>query len=55
MSVVCRTLGAPNMDAYVKGAPETVASFCQLQTGQKCSSTSFVTGHSETFNLPSLT
>ncbi|XP_020601351.1 probable cation-transporting ATPase 13A3 isoform X3 [Orbicella faveolata] len=32
MSVVCRTLGAPNMDAYVKGAPETIASFCQLQT-----------------------
>ena len=34
MSVVCRTLGAPNMDAYVKGAPETIASFCQLETGR---------------------
>jgi len=39
MSVVCRTLGAPNMDAYVKGAPETIASLCQLQTGRNCSYT----------------
>ncbi|RMX43708.1 hypothetical protein pdam_00006345 [Pocillopora damicornis] len=33
MSVVCRTLGAPNMDVYVKGAPETITSLCQPQTG----------------------
>ncbi|XP_058970502.2 polyamine-transporting ATPase 13A3 isoform X1 [Pocillopora verrucosa] len=32
MSVVCRTLGAPNMDVYVKGAPETITSLCQPQT-----------------------
>ncbi|KAJ7394646.1 hypothetical protein OS493_000466 [Desmophyllum pertusum] len=32
MSVVSRTLGAPNMDVYVKGAPETIASLCQSQT-----------------------
>lgn len=41
MSVVCRTLGAPNMDVYVKGAPETIASFCQLETGRNCSFTLF--------------
>ncbi|XP_078374483.1 polyamine-transporting ATPase 13A3-like isoform X2 [Oculina patagonica] len=32
MSVVSRTLGAPNMDVYVKGAPETIESLCQLRT-----------------------
>ncbi|XP_022780127.1 probable cation-transporting ATPase 13A3 isoform X4 [Stylophora pistillata] len=32
MSVVCRTLGAPNMDVYVKGAPETITTLCQPQT-----------------------
>ena len=33
MCVVTRTLGAPNMDVYAKGAPETIASLCQPQTG----------------------
>lgn len=34
MCVVTRTLAAPNMDVYAKGAPETIASLCQPQTGQ---------------------
>lgn len=33
MCVVTRTLGAPNMDVYAKGAPETIASLCLPQTG----------------------
>ncbi|XP_015762020.1 PREDICTED: probable cation-transporting ATPase 13A3 [Acropora digitifera] len=33
MCVVTRTLAAPNMDVYAKGAPETIASLCQPQTG----------------------
>ncbi|XP_067049944.1 polyamine-transporting ATPase 13A3-like isoform X4 [Acropora muricata] len=32
MCVVTRTLAAPNMDVYAKGAPETIASLCQPQT-----------------------
>ena len=34
MCVVTRTLAAPNMDVYAKGAPETIASLCEPQTGQ---------------------
>ncbi|XP_022236034.1 probable cation-transporting ATPase 13A3, partial [Limulus polyphemus] len=32
MSVICRTLGKPNMDLYVKGAPEKIASLCLKNT-----------------------
>lgn len=32
MCVVTRTLAAPNMDVYAKGAPETIASLCEPQT-----------------------
>ena len=32
MSVITRTLGAPNMDIYTKGAPEKIASLCKADT-----------------------
>ncbi|XP_013781751.2 probable cation-transporting ATPase 13A3 isoform X3 [Limulus polyphemus] len=32
MGVICRTLGKPHMDLYVKGAPEKIASLCLKQT-----------------------
>ncbi|XP_006819618.1 polyamine-transporting ATPase 13A3-like [Saccoglossus kowalevskii] len=32
MSVITRTLGAPNMDVYVKGSPEMISSLCQAET-----------------------
>lgn len=34
MSVVVRRLGGKHMDAYLKGAPEVVASLCKQHTGQ---------------------
>lgn len=34
MSVVCRLLGEKRMDAYMKGAPEVVASLCKRETGE---------------------
>ncbi|MEQ2167599.1 hypothetical protein GOODEAATRI_005675 [Goodea atripinnis] len=34
MSVVSRTLGQKCMDAYMKGAPEVVASLCKTETGE---------------------
>lgn len=34
MSVVARLLGEKRMDAYVKGAPEVVASLCRKETGE---------------------
>lgn len=34
MSVVSRLLGEKRMDAYMKGAPEVVASLCKRETGQ---------------------
>lgn len=34
MSVVVRRLGEKHMDAYLKGAPEVVASLCKQHTGQ---------------------
>ena len=34
MSVVVRRLGEKRMDAYLKGAPEIVASLCKQDTGQ---------------------
>lgn len=33
MSVVARILGEKRMDAYLKGAPEVVASLCKKETG----------------------
>lgn len=33
MSVVARLLGEKRMDAYLKGAPEVVASLCKKETG----------------------
>lgn len=33
MSVVARLLGEKRMDAYMKGAPEVVASLCRKETG----------------------
>lgn len=33
MSVVVRKLGEKHMDAYLKGAPEVVASLCKQNTG----------------------
>lgn len=33
MSVVVRKLGEKHMDAYLKGAPEVVASLCKQHTG----------------------
>lgn len=33
MSVVVRRLGEKHMDAYLKGAPEVVASLCKQHTG----------------------
>ncbi|XP_076330164.1 polyamine-transporting ATPase 13A3-like isoform X3 [Tachypleus tridentatus] len=32
MGVICRTLGKPHMDLYVKGAPEKIASLCLKHT-----------------------
>ncbi len=34
MSVIARILGASHMNAYVKGAPEKIASLCQLNTSK---------------------
>lgn len=34
MSVVARLLGEKRMDAYMKGAPEVVASLCKRDTGE---------------------
>lgn len=34
MSVVVRRLGGKHMDAFLKGAPEVVASLCKQHTGQ---------------------
>lgn len=34
MSVVTRLLGEKRMDAYMKGAPEMVASLCKKETGK---------------------
>lgn len=34
MSVVARLLGEKCMDAYMKGAPEVVASLCKKETGE---------------------
>lgn len=34
MSVVARLLGEKRMDAYMKGAPEVVASLCRKETGE---------------------
>ncbi len=33
MSVVVRQIGERRMDAYLKGAPEVVASLCKKETG----------------------
>lgn len=33
MSVVVRKLGEKHMDAYLKGAPEVIASLCKQHTG----------------------
>lgn len=33
MSVVVRQIGERRMDAYMKGAPEVVASLCKKETG----------------------
>lgn len=38
MSVVVRRLGEKRMDAYMKGAPEVVASLCRKETGEMSSS-----------------
>ena len=35
MSVVARVLGDRKMDAYMKGAPEAVASLCKPETGKE--------------------
>lgn len=35
MSVVARVLGDKKMDAYMKGAPEVIASLCKPETGRK--------------------
>lgn len=35
MTVVARLLGEKRMDAYMKGAPEMVASLCKNETGEK--------------------
>lgn len=37
MSVVARLLGEKRMDAYMKGAPEVVASLCRKETGETSS------------------
>lgn len=34
MTVVARLLGEKRMDAYMKGAPEVVASLCKKETGE---------------------
>ena len=34
MSVIARILGASHMNAYVKGAPEKIASLCQQNTSK---------------------
>ncbi|KAG7227155.1 hypothetical protein INR49_013953 [Caranx melampygus] len=41
MSVVVRRLGEKHMHAYLKGAPEIVASLCKQQTGQTDQALSF--------------
>jgi magnesium-transporting ATPase (P-type) len=35
MSVVARVLGDKKMDAYMKGAPEVIASLCRPETGEE--------------------
>lgn len=35
MCVVARLLGEKRMDAYMKGAPEIVASLCKKDTGEE--------------------
>lgn len=35
MSVVARVLGDKKMDAYMKGAPEVIASLCKPETGKE--------------------
>lgn len=35
MSVVARVLGDKKMDAYMKGAPEIIASLCKPETGKE--------------------
>lgn len=35
MSVVARILGDKKMDAYMKGAPEVIASLCKPETGKE--------------------
>lgn len=35
MSVVSRVLGDKKMDAYMKGAPEVIASLCKPETGKE--------------------
>lgn len=37
MCVVARLLGEKRMDAYMKGAPEVVASLCKRETGEASS------------------
>ena len=34
MSVITRRLGAKTMDSFVKGAPETIVSLCNPETGE---------------------
>lgn len=35
MSVVAKVLGEKKMDAYMKGAPEVIASLCRPETGEE--------------------
>ena len=39
MSVICQTKGSPNMDVYVKGAPETITALCDPATGKRFETT----------------
>lgn len=34
MCVIARVLGEKRMDAYMKGAPEVIASLCKQETGK---------------------
>lgn len=34
MCVIAKTLGEKRMDAYMKGAPEVIASLCKPETGK---------------------